>query len=162
MRTKTIAGGLSAICAIAALILAGCGGSRPTASAAGQSTSVVLRELAACFRAHGLPAFPDPVVGRDGIARFPDRAPRTSSSEQRACSAIANRLPATYTSPPPVLSPAKYREYLRFAACVRANGYPSWPDPTTRGQFILPSNIQGDVKTVILTAQRHCERLKPR
>jgi hypothetical protein len=156
-----IACGLATISATAVLSLAACGSSRPSASSAQQSANVVLRELAGCFRAHGLPDFPDPVVEHDGVAQFPDSAPRTSPSVQQACRAIADRLPATYTDGSPVLSAAKYRLLLRFAGCVRANGFPDWPDPTTRGQFLLPAGIQGEAKTLLLRALRACDRLNP-
>lgn len=161
MRAKVIALRLAAVSVVLALSLTACGGSKRSASSAEQSANVTLRGLAACFRAHGLPDFPDPVVGRDGVPRFPDSAPRTSPSAQQACSAIANRLPVTYSDAPPVLSATKYRQLLRFSSCVRANGYPDWPDPNRRGQFMLPSRIQGATKSLLLSAQRACEHLNP-
>ena len=141
-------------------ILTSCGSSQLAAtSPESQSAIVVLRELAACFRTHGLPTFPDPVVSRDGVPQFPDSAPRTPSSAQQACSAIAARLPARYSAAPPAPSAAKYRQLLRFASCVRAHGFPSWRDPNTLGQFLLPPSIPGGVKLLLERAARTCDRL---
>jgi hypothetical protein len=142
------------------LTLTSCGSSQLAATSPGsQRPIVVLRELAACFRTHGLRTFPDPVVSRDGVPQFPGSAPRTPSSAQHACSAIAARLPARYTTAPPPPSAARYRQLLRFASCVRTHGFPSWPDPNTRGQFILPPNIQGGVKLVLEGAVHTCNRV---
>jgi hypothetical protein len=60
-----------------------------------------------------------------------------------------------------VPSSAEHRQLLRFAACIRANGIPAWPDPNTDGQFILPPRIQADAKSLLLTALRACHHLNP-
>jgi hypothetical protein len=72
--------------------------------------------------------------------------------------ATAARLPAGSTTAP-VLSAAKYRQLLRFASCVRAHGFPAWPDPNTHGQFILPPSIPGSAKLLLESAVRRCVHL---
>lgn len=147
-----------AVSAIVTAALTSCGSSRSAVTSTdSRSAIVVLRELAACFRTHGLPTFPDPVVSTDGVPQFPDSAPRTPSSAQQAL-ATAARLPAGSTTAP-VLSAAKYRQLLRFASCVRAHGFPAWPDPNTHGQFILPPSIPGSAKLLLESAVRRCGHL---
>jgi hypothetical protein len=149
-----------ALSAIVTVALTSCGSSRPAAtSSESHSAIVVLRELAACFRTHGLPTFPDPVMSRDGIPQFPDSAPRTPSSAQQACRATAARLPTSYATALPAPSAAKYRQLLRFASCVRAHGFPAWPDPNAHGQFILPPSIPGSAKLLLESAVRTCDHL---
>jgi hypothetical protein len=157
MPTKTFRGRLLAVSAAAALILSACGGQGSPAPSVTQRPIVVLRQLAVCFRANGLPDFPDPVVSGDGVARFPDSAPRTPVAAQNACRSIADQLPATYSQAPPVLSPARFRQLLLFAGCMRAHGVPDWPDPGPQGQFPIGPGIQ---KVSMLTAERACARLR--
>lgn len=143
------------------ITLASCGSASPLAAVAGQRPIVILRELAVCFRAHGLPDFPDPVAGRDGAARFPDSAPRTPTSAQRACRSIANRLPAGRALTSPIVSPAEsLRARVLLAGCIRTHGVPDWPDPNPDGEFSIEPGIRID-KHAVLDAMRACSRVRP-
>ena len=61
-------------------------------------STAALRAYARCVRANGLADFPDPQVGSDGVPHFPDSAPRVPVAAQRACQAVARRIPADYTA----------------------------------------------------------------
>jgi hypothetical protein len=147
-----------------AFLLAGCG-SQHAASGRGsgsvdQRATVVLRSLARCVRAHGLPDFPDPQVGSDGVPRFPDSAPRVPVAAQQACRAVAAQIPPQYTSTTAV-SPADYQKLLRLARCIRAHRIADWPDPNALGEFPIDPRIQQGGKALFVPAVRACARLNP-
>ena len=120
----------------------------------------MLRELARCARAHGVPNFPDPQVGSDGVPRFPDSAPRVPIATQQACQAIAARIPPNYTSTTPVSS-ADYQKLLQLARCMGRHGIPDWPDPNALGEFPIGQRIQAGGKRLFVPAVHACARLNP-
>jgi hypothetical protein len=147
----------------AAFTLAGCGASSSTSSAGGsvnQRATVVLRALARCLRSRGLPTFPDPQVGSDGVPRFPDSAPRVPPGTQQACRSIATQLPASYTSTTAV-SHTDYLKLLQLARCIRAHGIPDWPDPNPLGEFPINTRIQHGGKRLFIPVLHACARLNP-
>jgi hypothetical protein len=111
-------------------------------------------------RAHGVPGFPDPIVGRNGVATFPDSAPRVPDAAQRACRSIVARIPPDYTTTQPV-SAGDFHELLLFARCVRAHGVPDWPDPNALGEFPLDARLLADGKRLFIGPVRTCERSHP-
>jgi len=120
----------------------------------------VLRQLAGCVRAHGLPSFPDPVVRDNGVPVFPDSAPRVPQAAQQACRGIAARIPPSYTATTPVSS-SDYQKLLALARCVRAHGVPDWPDPNALGQFPIDARLQHGGKRAFGTQLSACARLNP-
>jgi hypothetical protein len=150
--------------AVAGLALGACGGSHRLAATTGRSTDqralVVLRQLARCVRGHGLPSFPDPVVGRNGVPVFPDSAPRVPPATQHACRTVAARIPPDYTSTTAVSS-GDFHELLAFARCVRAHGIPDWPDPNALGEFPIDTHIEQGGKRLFVPAVHACARLNP-
>jgi hypothetical protein len=156
---------LLALAALAVPLLAGCGGASrapaPPSSAAGELPALaVLRELARCIRAHGLPDFPDPQLGSDGVSRFPDSAPRVPDATQQACRAIAAQIRPDYTSTSAVSS-GDVEKLMALARCVRAHGIPDWPDPNALGQFPIDTHTQQGGKRLLEPALRACARLNP-
>jgi hypothetical protein len=157
-RSATLAAGAASL-----LLLAGCGGgiNRPAADTApNEQALVVLRELARCVRAHGLPGFPDPQLGANGVPVFPNSAPRVPPETQQACQSIANRIPPSY-SVTTAVSANDFAKLLRFARCVRAHGVPDWPDPNTLGEFPINPRLQQGGKQLFASAARGCARLNP-
>lgn len=130
------------------------------ASGTNQQALTVLRELAGCVRAHGLPTFPDPVVGRNGVPVFPDSAPRIPAAAQQACRTVAARIPANYTSTTAV-TPSDLQKLLALARCIRAHGIHDWPDPNALGEFPIDARIQGGGKALFVPAVHACARLDP-
>jgi len=148
---------------LAAGLLAGCGAhhaaSRGHGSVNAQAT-VVLRHLSRCVRAHGIPGFPDPRVGSDGVPRYPDSAPRIPDSAQQACRTIAAQIPPQYTSTTAVSAP-DFAALLRLGRCIRAHGIPDWPDPNALGEFPIGPRIEQGGKRLFVPAVRACARLNP-
>jgi len=125
----------------ASLLVAACGSSSPAASRAnGPPTEAQLRQtqqavtaFASCMRSHGLADFPDPNVSPRGFKQaFADQSP----AFQTAYSACGHLLPAGHSSnQSPAHSQAQIAAFLAFARCLRARGYPNFPDPTTTGDI---------------------------
>jgi hypothetical protein len=113
----------------------------PASAAGGTSAAAgVWREFVGCARAQGQTQFPDPVVGDDGAATFPQVAgfdPKSGMEAVRAsCGRILDRLPAGANPLAlPVLSREQIEAKLRDAKCMRDNGVPEWPDPGADGYY---------------------------
>jgi hypothetical protein len=89
------------------------------------------------MRSNGVPNFPDPnSAGEISKARVIAAVvgnPR-SPAAQRACRRL---LPESGLGPPQtaVTTRTRLADMLAFARCVRAHGFPSFPDPTSQGQL---------------------------
>lgn len=105
-----------------------------------RSATGFLVEWAACMRAHGDPNQTDPTVDNHyGInIVIPLSAPQTLSNEVHGGTApcnqylaeASNALKAEHPAPPP---PSETGTGVKYASCMRANGVPNYPDPTTTG-----------------------------
>jgi hypothetical protein len=139
------------------------GGSAPTA--ASPSRNGVQQELAAsqrfaqCARAHGHPAFPDPVINNDDGVDFGDATNNAQDARKSEIAALekipefkailtqmqALRPPDPRRNARP--SAAVIQKLQRFAQCVREHGIPSWPDPKSDGSFPISGLGLGDPKS---------------
>jgi len=160
------------------LALAGCGGGGTTADTgatgggpgtAGQASGSVAQQARAtwldyarCIRAHGHPDFPDPQVDSQGHATFGGDAAQDKAMAQQAqpaCGPVLQRLPASVRGQAPV-TPAVLRQEALFAACLRRNGLPQWPDPRPDGTFPLAGTPyatmgkHGPVQTALQACRR--------
>lgn len=157
-----------------ALVGAGCGSNAATGNAGSASstgsgassgsasnaaeTQTTKREkavkFAECVRAHGVPHFPDP----DATGNFNfgvDVSAATFTAAVNACKAL---------QPPGTLSGHRSVKQqsaaLRFAACVRANGVPDFPDPVNGQPLIdtnkIPSSNQPGGMSILNAATHKC------
>jgi hypothetical protein len=137
----------------AALILAGCGTSTATGAPRAEnpnSPSADIAQMVACFRAHGMPNWPDPNYDpRDG--RWHLDGPPLKDETRRACAAV---IP--HATPPSPVPSAQFHDLLRYAQCLRAHGVPSWPDPTVDGVFATDLNPKTD--PAVQAARPECEK----
>jgi len=107
------------------------------------------------MRSHGVPNFPDPVAGPNGItfANIGPNSPQLQRAEQ-ACKSI---LPPD-SGGSQAIPPAQQAAYLKWAACIRAHGLPNFPDPTFAADGlhldINPQNVQS--RTLLASALRPC------
>jgi hypothetical protein len=90
------------------------------------------------MRVHGVPNFPDPVQSGNGrvglqISAVPGKGGLglNSPAFQSAQQACKKLLPNGGN--PPKLSAGEKQQFLKFAACMRTHGVPSFPDPTFSG-----------------------------
>jgi hypothetical protein len=98
------------------------GGSRSAAASAGIKYSD-------CMRAHGLPNFPDPTSVGAGV-QFSGNGVNTQSpafaSAQNACKKLLPGGTPALGAP----SATRIKQGVKLAACMRAHGLRSFPDPT--------------------------------
>ena len=150
--------------AVLAFLVAACGSSGSSSGASAgslnQRSTVALRDLARCVRAHGMPSFPDPQIGSDGHPSFPDNAPRIPYPIQQTCRAVAAQIPADYTATTPV-STSDFQKLARLARCIRSHGVVDWPDPNPLGEFPIDTRLQQGGKRLFFTALHACARLNP-
>jgi hypothetical protein len=132
------------VAGLALLTLAGCsnapadtGGSGNTAAAHEQAM-----QFAQCMRDHGVSAFPDPDASGnltiDQVANGSSVDTR-SATFQAALTACKSLEPAGFTGKK--RSAQEQSAALKFAQCMRDNGVPDFPDPTTDSPLIDTNQI---------------------
>jgi hypothetical protein len=119
-----------AVLAAAALLTTACGGSASTAGSSGASQGRLGQALAFahCMRSHGAPSFPDPIAdGSGSFVKKPvlEAAFNAPASARAAC---AHLLPKAALGLTQAQQEQHQRQQLAFAACMRRNGFPQFPD----------------------------------
>jgi hypothetical protein len=130
---------VAAVLAVAALLAAGCGaGPHPGAGSTGsdQLTAHSVDVYAHCIRSHGVPGFyfsqtAPANSGGPTLKLGPWFAPDPGTAQFQVASKACQRLfPG---GPPQPITERQKEQMLEFAACMRAHGYPSYPDPQFPG-----------------------------
>jgi hypothetical protein len=164
--------------AVVVAALAGCstfGGGAPTGTTAGirEQVTPIYRELTLCFRAHGYPGFPDPVVKDDGtVEPFSDEVnreiERLEPSLRQHCEDIFNRLPASVREEPSGARARRRSRRRRSTSCAgsrsacASTACPSGPTRTPTGPSPSRSRLRREGKTPrLLNAMRDCRQLNP-
>ena len=151
---------LAAALAGTALLAAACGGGGAPASAQLTNYQKALA-FSQCMRAHGEPGFPDPQPNGnlliDGRKDHLNGALMNSAS--KACQHLMPKAPPLTASQQQKL----IARTLRFVACMRAHGLPTFPDPQVNSRGIemqLPKGLQPG-SPVFRAAQQACKALMP-
>jgi hypothetical protein len=121
-----LAGVLAAAVAGVALLVAACGGGGGSSpAAAGPPAFQNALAYAQCMRSHGEPGFPDP----DSKGNFLNLGPVNIHSPQylSASKACGHLLPSYQVTP--AERKQELSGALRYSACMRSHGVPSFPDP---------------------------------
>ena len=137
---------MAAAAIAAATVIAACGSSSPststTSSAGSPPTQAQVQQMQAdavrfadCMRSHGVSNFPDPTTSPRDFKQALDPTTEHSPAFGPAVSACQHLLPrgGRQSQSPP--SQAQMAAELAFARCLRAHGFPNFPDPTTTGQL---------------------------
>ena len=139
MRSRILIPTSVAAVAAVSVFAAGCGGGSPGSIAAATTPPQnVALAVVHCFRSHGVPNFPDPP--RPG-ARAPKPTAQqlgvTDSQFQAAANTCRRLISNAGSGPQETAQQTRTRvvDALSFARCVRARGFPSFPDPTNQGQL---------------------------
>ena len=165
--------GLVLLVAVAvAMITVGCGGSSPSsASLSGAAAHAkagpgqAAYQFSACMRNHGVSNFPDPKVktSADGTSVAIGINPSITGqpafkTAQAACQHI---LPKPDSGPGdnPVQQRARTQALIAFARCLRAHGFPNFPDPDATGELSQEMIRRAGINfqtPALLTAGRSC------
>ena len=110
---------------VCGLLLAACGSSGGASTATARVGGGL--KFARCMRAHGVPDFPDPAAGGGGFQLVSGIDPQ-SPAFRAARQACAQLSPASHAGAQATES--QFHAALKFAQCMRARGFSSFPDPT--------------------------------
>jgi len=148
---------LAVIAAVAgAALLAACGGSHTAApgSSPGQPSRQQVDAFAQCMRSHGVTNFylsspnsknPDP--GELAVGLLPYGVVYgmdvSSPQYQSASSTCGHLLPGGGEAPP--VTAAQLRSMDRTAACMRAHGFPGYPDPAVQNGHLVPNPLPSGI-----------------
>jgi hypothetical protein len=139
--------------AVAALALAACGSGGSGPHVAGLTTNAhadpaqhsaaynSLLSAVKCLRQHGVAGVPNPVVGANGNVSVPGLDP--SKIPPAAATPCAKQIAAAETGSDAPASSSDLAALVRVAHCMRRNGYPNWPDPNSKGEFLVSSRDAG-------------------
>jgi hypothetical protein len=126
----------------AAVLVAACGGGGShgpeSGAASGQTLSQALDAYASCIRGHGVPDFyfsrqagtpSPPPAGVDamdfhGWIAMADLTPRFQAAQKTCRHLLPAHIPPTTAE-----LHQQFVQALKAARCMRAHGYPDWPDP---------------------------------
>jgi hypothetical protein len=125
-----------------ALLASACGGSSSSGKAGARPSASTASPVAfsSCMRAHGVARFPDPVNG--ALPKIDLRGLGVGTTQFAAAQAACRgALPTRDVEDsvteclstgdcPQALVHEIMTEGLSFARCMRAHGYPAWPDPS--------------------------------
>src|SRR5579875_2932912 len=113
---------------VGAAALSGCGGSRGAGVGSARSAGAhgSYAAYGRCIRTHGVPDYVDPKIFKNGIVAETGEPYMSSPAFKHADRACAGLAPPPITKPPAQFK----RQWLTIAACMRAHGLQSFPDPT--------------------------------
>lgn len=113
-----------------------------------------------CARDHGWNV-PDPSIDDQGNASFPSEVGKPPADVITACQHFIDALPQQNASNDGPTAD-DIRLGRQFAACMRQNGEPSWPDPNADGMFPLTPEIQAEGKSpAFMSAMEACRQFHP-
>jgi hypothetical protein len=153
---------------VVGVLISGCGGSSPTASARQSSVTQARTQFvgfAACMRSHGLADYPDPLVsGSDDQVQVrisPGSLDPKSPAFRSADRACRHLLPNGGAPAGTGGNSAQQQAHgVLFADCMRSHGVPGFPDPDHDGVFTLPLTIN-EQAPAFLRAIHACQRVQP-
>jgi hypothetical protein len=114
------------------------------------------------MRSHGIPDFPDPKISSNGSGtsvgmRVGTRGDLNPSNPTfKAASRACRSLQPAGANPQPQTAQELATD-VKFADCMRSHGYPSFPDPDSRGVFNLPPAINPN-SAQFSSAQNACRK----
>lgn len=151
------------------VLISACGSTAPATTGGGSGSAggdppatahAKAVKFAECIRSNGVTEFPDPDASGQfayGIPSYSSPLNPSSAAWQKAIGACKSLEPAEFM--PTSFTPKQQAARLKFAQCVRANGVPDFPDPTSHGPLVAvhgASSIPG-----LHAAIQKCIHLNP-
>ncbi len=158
-----------ALLAGSALLAAACSSGSPPASSGASATanlSVTLGKLVQCLHTHGergvylshAPSSPDPgstlIIFHGFAIQGADPGSAQFATAMKAC----QHLMPHGTPPDAAEQHQEFIQGVKAAQCMRAHGYPAWPDPSQQGPYNmqqLPAGIDTN-SSQFAAAARKC------
>lgn len=151
---------LAVALAATALLAAACAGNAKPVSAALTNYQKALA-FSQCMRAHGEPGFPDPQANGNLLINGP-KDHLNGALMSKASKACQHLMPLG--APMTAAQQRKLTaEALKFVACMRTHGLPTFPDPKVDSRGIelqIPQGVAPN-STVFKNAQQACRNLAP-
>jgi hypothetical protein len=113
------------------LLASACGGSSSPHMSAQSTQQNAALAFARCMRSHGVPNFPDPDSQGNFVQFHVHVSKQASSAADDACKHLLLRGSGTAT---PQQQQQKFTFALKVAHCLRAHGFPNFPDPSVSSQ----------------------------
>jgi hypothetical protein len=169
---------LTAAALLSGALVAGCGGSShsPTAATLGDATSSRPSSassgsgalaFANCMRANGVPNFPDPQPGGGELFEIPAGANPAAPPFRAARAKCQKLLPnggASGSGPPP--SDQTLAKLVRIARCMHQHGISDFPDPRILAPASFPPGIAEivnfDGAVLVFPQTLNMQRCRPR
>jgi hypothetical protein len=130
-------------------LAAACSGSpSPAPRSAPANPAAMALAYSKCMRGHGIKDFPDPTIKSNGNGSSVGLGLRGGKNSdlnpqdpafQAASRACRKFQPGGGN--PPQQTAQELAADVKFAACMRSRGFPSFPDPDSHGVFNLPGAI---------------------
>jgi hypothetical protein len=127
----------------------GDGSGDPTTTGLTGNPAQLLDEWVACMRSHGDPSQADPTIDANKvihIVMLPSVPGGVSGSNGQSssgpgmyCQSYLNAASTALRGGQPPQKAPSQAELVKYAACMRANGVPDFPDPGAQG-LVLPQN----------------------
>jgi len=118
--------------------------------------------FARCMRAHGIPNWPDPnsqgFFDKSKLRTIGLNKSRVIALEQGPCN-----IPLPSGGQSQTITPADRADYLKAATCMRAHGFPAFPDPTFQNNNVqtnIPSSVDQNSPR-FRSAAETCTKLIP-
>ena len=151
------------VTACGTILSTACAGASQPASHATPSVHDVAvtawHNFAQCARDHGF-NLPDPQVDDQGNPTFSSDLGKPPDDVQQACQQYLAQVPNHDRANGP--SAEDIRLSRQFAACMRQNGEPTWPDPNADGTFPVSPEMQAEGKSpTVVAAVQACARYNP-
>jgi hypothetical protein len=124
--------------------------------------ALLIVALAACAQAGSANI---PTASQSQGAAPADTNPAPAADQEGTVADIPSAEAAAVDTDPAAVDPATVGEEdaaLAYARCIRANGYPQWPDPTAEGQIMITRDAgirMDDPK--LQAAMEACQDLRP-
>ncbi len=107
------------------------------------------------MRSHGLPGFPDPTAVAGGGVHLDVPPAMATSTAYLAATDDCIKLQPAPTPPNGAATQQLINRLRAFAACMRKNGLPHFPDPNGNGVIALTgTGIDKDAPSVVAAGKR--------